>query len=55
VWLLKGGELYGIEPSVRPQAIVVLNAFGKAELVRKFSYGGTAGIRNRHTFSGRIE
>lgn len=55
VWLLKGGELYGIEPSERPQDIVVLNAFGKAELVRTFSYGGTAGSRNQHVMSGRIE
>ena len=55
VWLYKSGGLLGIEPSDRPADLAVLNAFGKDELVRKFSYGGTAGSRNQHVFSGRIE
>ena len=59
VWLYKSGGLVGIEPSDRPADVIavwnVLNAFGKDVLVRKFSYGGTAGSRNQHVMSGRVE
>jgi hypothetical protein len=55
VWLYKSGGLLGIEPGDRPSDVAVLKAFGNDELVRKFSYGGTAGSRNKHVFSGRIE
>ena len=49
VWLLKSGELLGIEPGDRSADMAVLN------VVRTFSYRGTAGSRNQHVFSGRIE
>jgi hypothetical protein len=55
VWLYKGGGLLGIEPSDRPADIEVLNQFGKEDFARKFSYGGTAGSRNQHVMTGRIE
>ena len=50
VLLMKNGVLLGMEPSDRPEDIAHLSEF-----VRKFSYGGTAGSRNQHFFSGRIE
>ena len=55
VWLHKNGVLLGVEPSDGPADIAGLTAFSKDERVRKFSYGGTAGSRNQHIFSGRIE
>lgn len=55
VRLYKSGGLLGIEPCDQPADIEVLNAFSKDEFVRTFSYRGTAGSRNRHVFSGRVE
>jgi hypothetical protein len=55
VWLHKNGVLLGVEPGDRPADIAVWKDFSKDEVVRKFSYGGTAGSRNQHVMSGRIE
>ena len=55
VRLYKNGRLLGVELSDLPADIVVPSGLGKDEFVRKFSYGGTAGSRNQHVMSGRIE
>jgi hypothetical protein len=49
VWLLDDRSLIGIEPSDTEQPYI-----GSHEIRRAFSYGGTAGDRNRHMMSGRI-
>lgn len=53
VWLCEGEALIGIEPGDRPDEVKVWREYTK--VVRTFSYRGTAGDRNVHVMSGRIE
>ena len=55
VRLFKGGMLLGIEPGDQPPVIAAMSTFVKDDVVRTFSYGGTAGSRNQHVMSGRVE
>ncbi len=50
VWLLDDRSLIGFEPSDTEQPSI-----GSHEIRRAFSYKGTAGDRNQHMMSGRIE
>lgn len=50
VWLLDDRSLIGFEPSDTEQHYI-----GSHEIRRAFSYKGTAGHRNQHMMSGRIE
>ena len=55
VWLYKNGTLCGIEPSDSPAEVALWLERRKNEIGRKFSCRGTAGSRNQHVMSGRIE
>ena len=55
VWLYKNGSLLGIEPDDPPDRIELCAKMAPDALSRKFHYGGTAGSRNRHVMSGRVE
>ena len=50
-WLCESGVV-GFEATDNPQSV---DAWKKRyKCTRRFSYGGTAGSRNRHEFSGRV-
>jgi hypothetical protein len=55
VWLHADGTLLGIEPSDSPERIDQRRQMRPGELVRTFACGGTAGDRNVHIMSGRVE
>jgi len=55
VLLFKSGIMLGIEPADPPDNVKFWEENFKPDLARKFSYRGTAGSRNRHAMSGRIE
>jgi hypothetical protein len=55
VWLYRGDNLLGIEPSDSPEKIALSDKMVPEALLRKFAYQGTAGDRNIHRMSGRIE
>lgn len=55
VWLYKNGSLLGIEPDDPPEMIERWDKMVPEALARKLRYGGTAGSRNQHVMSGRIE
>ena len=55
VWLYQNGSLLGIEPGDPPDMIELWEKMAPEALARKFRYGGTAGSRNQHLMSGRIE
>lgn len=50
VWLLDNKTLYGFEPGDRREVYISNN-----KVLRKFTYAGTAGSRNVHQMSGRVE
>ena len=50
VWLLDDRSLIGFEPSDTERPYI-----GTHEIRRAFSYSGTAGDRNQHMMSGRVE
>ena len=54
VWLTKGGSLIGIERTDLEEDVKRFKEFHGSDLVRRFSYSGTAGDRNEHMMSGRI-
>lgn len=57
VWQTRAGDLLGIEPSDEPERVASVKRFHTSSdnLVRRFAYAGTAGDRNRHEMSGRVE
>jgi len=55
VWLYENGNLRGISPSDPPDQVAAWDQVAPDALVRKFSYKGTAGDRNVHLMSGRVE
>ena len=54
VWLTKGGSLIGIERTDLEEDVKRFKEFHGSNLIRRFSYSGTAGDRNEHMMSGRI-
>jgi hypothetical protein len=55
VWLTKGNGVVGMERSDTPEQVASFKRYHEKDLVRRFAYGGTAGDRNVHVMSGRIE
>ena len=55
VWLTKSGGLVGIERGDSPEEVECFKQFHAEDLARRFAYAGTAGDRNRHMMSGRVD
>ena len=55
VWLYRNGGLLGIEPSDTTERIELCRKMCPEALVRTFGYRGTAGDRNVHVMSGRVQ
>jgi hypothetical protein len=55
VWTWKGRGVVGFEPSDDPKQIQTFHAVREGELGRRFGYFGTAGDRNVHVFTGRVQ
>lgn len=54
VWLTKGSGVVGIERCDPSEQVESFKRFHANDLIRRFAYAGTAGDRNRHVMSGRI-
>lgn len=54
-WLLKTGASIGIEPDDPAENIAIMRQIVEKNLARRLAYKGTAGDRNVHVMSGRIE
>ena len=54
-WLLKDGTVVGFEPAEAPERRQAFLDFHRDRLARRFACGGTAGDRNVHVMSGRID
>ena len=52
---LMGQVVVGIEPGDPEDAAETMRRVYKVDYARRFSYGGTAGDRNVHVMSGRVE
>jgi hypothetical protein len=52
---LMGDAVLGIEPGDPADTADTMRRVYKVEYARRFSYGGTAGDRNVHQMSGRVE
>ena len=55
VWMVKGQGLVGIEPADDPQEVHAFKSVCADNLGRRFGYFGTAGDRNVHVMSGRVQ
>jgi len=55
VWLTKAGGLIGIERADPPEEVERFKRFHADDLARRFAYSGTAGDRNQHMMSGRVQ
>ena len=55
VWLTKGNGLVGIERTDGAEDVERFKRFHADDLVRRFAYAGTAGDRNQHMMSGRVD
>ena len=55
VWLLKDGGLVGIEAADDPEFIKEWKEYHAKDFARRFAYQGTAGDRNVHVMTGRVE
>lgn len=55
VWLLKDGGLVGIEAADDPEFIKEWKEYHAKGFARCFAYQGTAGDRNVHVMTGRVE
>ena len=55
VWLLKDGGLVGIEAADDPEFIKEWKEYHANDFARRFAYQGTAGDRNVHVMTGRVE
>ncbi|WZO97328.1 hypothetical protein EP7_004353 [Isosphaeraceae bacterium EP7] len=52
---LLGNDVVGIEPGDPADTVETLKRVYRADYARRFSYGGTAGDRNTHQMTGRVE
>jgi hypothetical protein len=52
---LMGQVVVGIEPNDPPDTAETMRRVYRVDHARRFSYGGTAGDRNVHVMSGRVE
>jgi hypothetical protein len=55
VWLTKGNSLIGIESTDSDEKVDRFDQYHSGNLVRRFAYTGTAGDRNQHMMSGRVQ
>ncbi|MHB8954536.1 MAG: hypothetical protein ACYC4U_16315 [Pirellulaceae bacterium] len=55
VWLTKAGGLIGVERNDSPDDLERFKRFHANDLARRFAYSGTAGDRNQHMMSGRVQ
>ena len=55
VWLVRDGGVIGIEPDDTPEFIAANRELVGDRLARTLAYRGTAGPRNLHVMSGRVE
>lgn len=55
VWLYANGGLLGVQPDDDPERFERSRNLCRESLVRVFRYAGTAGDRNIHVMSGRVE
>lgn len=55
VWLVRDGGLIGIEPDDSSEMIEANRLLVSDRMVRSLGYRGTAGDRNVHVMSGRVE
>lgn len=55
VWQIRDGGVVGIQPTDPPDLIEANRQLYAGSLERRFSYRGTAGDRNVHLMSGRVE
>ncbi|MHB0958797.1 MAG: hypothetical protein ACYC0X_15370 [Pirellulaceae bacterium] len=55
VWLTKAGGLIGVERNDAPDDLECFKRFHANDLARRFAYSGTAGDRNQHMMSGRVQ
>ncbi len=55
VWQVRDGGLIGIEPDDSPESIDANRTLVGDRLARCFAYRGSAGDRNVHQMSGRVE
>ena len=55
VWLTKGRTLTAIEQDEAPEVVQNFRQVYADRLVRRFAYAGTAGDRNVHMMSGRVQ
>jgi hypothetical protein len=54
-WLLKDGSVAGVERTDAPELVRRFLEVNKGNIVRRFAFGGTAGDRNEHAMTGRVE
>ena len=54
-WIVREGGVIGIEPGDSPEMIVANRQLIGERLARTLAYQGTAGDRNVHVMSGRVE
>jgi len=55
VWKVKDGGCFGIEPDDPLDTVPTLKRFHGTEGLRRLAYQGTAGHRNIHVMSGRVQ
>lgn len=55
VWLVRDGGVIGIEPGDLPEMIDANRRLVGERLIRSLAYRGTAGDRNVHVMSGRVD
>lgn len=55
VWVLEGRRLVALEADESPDRVAAFQQLYADKLGRRFSYGGTAGHRNVHLMTGRVE
>ena len=55
VWLMNDGKALGIEPDDDPERIEATRQLHRDRITRNLAYRGTAGDRNLHMMSGRVE
>lgn len=55
VWLYKNGALLGVEPGDPANRVELAHGVAHEAIVRVLRPAGTAGDRNRHAFTGRVQ
>ena len=54
-WMYKNGSVVGVELTDTPERIELARRMCPEGLARRFAYRGTAGDRNVHVISGRVQ